>query len=235
MKTKRNYFFSTLFIFAFILVAWKNYNPPSEKIITTINSVKVYHDTITGDVYFTAGMNIDADGSPFAYHPVSDSGLDALANAGHKGNWWGIITDKNGDPILQGKNDPAPGFYVSCTSLQDTTKKISDPRRYMNSDSVFYVVVPNNKAILSHIKIGDVGVVRNMRNWHYAFVIVADIGPADKIGEGSIRLANWLGIPSSPRKGGVADSVKYLLFPKSGLGKPLPLWMIDSIADGRDY
>src|SRR5947209_18462960 len=54
--------------------------------------------------FYEAGMAIDVDGAPQAYHPEPDSnlGLDFLANAGRQGNWFGIVTDngqRDGDPI----------------------------------------------------------------------------------------------------------------------------------------
>jgi hypothetical protein len=49
---------------------------------------------ITGQkaFFFTAGLAIDADGAPDAYHP-NDTGRDFLANAGRPGNWWAPVTD----------------------------------------------------------------------------------------------------------------------------------------------
>ena len=67
-------------------------------------------------------MMIDADGALRAYHPDDASGLDRLDHAGAPGNWWGIVTDDGtpgGEPVVQGDGDPAPGFYVSQTSLVD--------------------------------------------------------------------------------------------------------------------
>src|SRR5262252_6322375 len=70
--------------------------------------------------FYKAGLNVDADGSPHAYHPDGISGLDYLGNAGRPGHWWALVTDDgkpSGNPIIQTANDPAPGFYVSTTSL----------------------------------------------------------------------------------------------------------------------
>jgi hypothetical protein len=47
--------------------------------------------------FYKSGMAIDADGALRAYHPNDRSGLDALAHAGHPGNWWALVTD-NGKP-----------------------------------------------------------------------------------------------------------------------------------------
>lgn len=76
---------------------------PGVKTLATIGTVEVKLDTVYNVIRYVAEMNIDADGSPRAYHPVSDSGLDALANAGHKGNWWEIATNEKGEPCIQGK------------------------------------------------------------------------------------------------------------------------------------
>ena len=42
-----------------------------------------------------------------------------------------------------------------------------------------------------------------------------DNWPTPKVGEGSIALANALGIPASPRDGGAEVGISYLVFPKS--------------------
>jgi hypothetical protein len=65
--------------------------------------------------FYEAGLTIDADGAPHAYHPNEKSGLDYLSNAWRPGNWWALVTDNakpSGRPIIQGANDPAPGFYM---------------------------------------------------------------------------------------------------------------------------
>jgi hypothetical protein len=70
------------------------------------------------------------------------------------------------------------------------------------------------------VKLGDLAVVINQKNGRSAFAIYADSGPADKIGEGSIALANALGVNSDPRHGGIQEEeITYLIFPQSGLGQ----------------
>ena len=211
-----------------ILTAWKAEQISGVKEIANINTIAVKLDTVNHVLYFVSGMAIDADGSPHAYHPVSDSGLDKLSSAGHAGNWWGIVSIK-GTPVIQNEKDPAPGFYVSTTSLQDDSKKVSDPLRYVNSETIPYFVLPNEKAILAEAKTGDIAYVYNLRNGKNSYAIFADVGPKDKIGEGSIALAKKLGIDSSPRTGGIADSVLYYVFPGSGNGKPRTIAEIDSL------
>jgi hypothetical protein len=98
-----------------------------------------------GTFFYVAGLAVDADGAFRAYHPTSRLGLDALVNAGHPGNWWALATDTgktSGHPVVQGKDDPAPGYYVSMTSLYDATNlNERDPRRYVDAAKIPYVVL----------------------------------------------------------------------------------------------
>src|SRR6185437_6711449 len=70
------------------------------------------------------------------------------------------------------------------------------------------------------VKLGDFAVVMNSRSGRVAFAIVADIGPPAKLGEGSIALADAIGIASSPRDGGLTGGVVYAIFPGSGRETP---------------
>jgi hypothetical protein len=79
-------------------------------------------------------------------------------------------------------------------------------------------------------KLGDFAVVVNKKNGKLSFAIFADGGPPNKLGEGSIALADSLGIPSNPRRGGAAKDVLYLVFPSSGNQKPRTLEEIKSEA-----
>jgi hypothetical protein len=170
--------------------------------------------------FFEGGMAIDADGAPDAYHP-DDIGKDHLANAGYPGNWWALVTDNgrsDGNPIVQGPNDPAPGYYVSMTALEDWTKAVSDPRRYVNSNEIPFLVLPFDQR--GGAWLGDFGVVVNRANGAQATVIFADLGPRNHIGEGSVALAEALTINSDPRRGGASGGVVYVVFPNSGSGRP---------------
>lgn len=183
--------------------------------------------------FFEVGMTIDADGAPDAYHP-DNTGTDHLDNAGRPGNWWALATDtgeRSGEPVVQGPGDPNPGFYVSKTSLEDRTKPRTDPRRYVNSNVIPFVVLPGGN--LGGARLGDLGLVVNTANGRRAFAIFADIGPRRHLGEGSIALAEALGIPSNPRRGGAASGVRYLIWPGSGNGKPRTIEEINAAAEAR--
>ena len=166
--------------------------------------------------FFVSGMTIDADGAPNAYNS-DDTGLDELANAGTPARWNGIITDQNGNPLIQREGDPFPGYYISCTSLSDRTKKFTDPTGYVDASKIPYVVLPQDVADRWGARLGDFAVVMNLRTGKSSFAIYADIGT---LGEGSVALADALGIRSDARRGGEHDGILYLFFPGSGNLQP---------------
>ena len=181
---------------------------------------------------YLAGLAVDADGAYRAYHPVDRLGLDSIEHAGHPGNWWALATDTGtpkGRPVVQGTNDPAPGYYVSMTSLFDAS--ITDehnPRRFVDAVSIPYVVLPPEG--FKHAKLGDFATVVNLRTGKVAGAIDADeSAPELPMGEGSIALAKSLGIDENPRSGGVEKGVAYVIYPGSGNGKPRTL---DNIVSG---
>ena len=201
--------------------------------ITTIQSFNVYNHNPTGVTMYKAKMYIDADGSPRAYGP-NNSGLDWTANAGSTGNWWGVVSDVNGDPILQGPTDPYPGMYVSTTSLVNSAYGTTNPLRYTNSETVPYFVLPSALVSLGGIHIGDIGYVYNTVTGLGCYAIYADSGPAGSLGEGSIYLASQIGVNPDARTGGTSlQIIDYIVFPNSGYGQgTIPtIAQIDSIGN----
>jgi hypothetical protein len=192
------------------------------QLIATVGGVRVRRRRGERALYFVAGMQIDADGAPRAYHPRgAPPGLDFLANAGSPGNFFGLVTDRHGNPVVQSAHDPAPGFFVSPTSLQDPDRRVEDPRRYVNASTIPYIVLPALVRDKGGVRLGDFATVRNRRNGTVSHAIFADGGPRGKIGEGSIALAKALRIPSSPKHGGtVHKEVVYVVFAGSGNRRP---------------
>jgi hypothetical protein len=173
--------------------------------------------------FYESGMAIDADGAFRAYHPNDRSGLDALANAGHPGDWWALVTDNgkpNGEPIVQGRSDPAPGYYISTTALYDRRNaNLRDPHRYVDAATIPYVVL--HPKALEFARLGDFATVVNLRNDKVSAALVADQSAYNlPVGEGSIALAKALGIKSSPRNGGQKEAVAYLIYSGSGNRNP---------------
>ena len=133
--------------------------------------------------FFEGGMMIDADGGYHAYHPDGKSGLDYLANAGVPGHWWALVTDdgkRSGTPVLQTGADPAPGFFISTTTLQDRKLNRRDPRRYVNAEAINYFVLPGRSTFGA--RVGDVGVAFHPQTGAYDYAVFADAGPAGRIG-----------------------------------------------------
>jgi hypothetical protein len=178
--------------------------------------VPVWRLPTSESLFFVSGMLVDADGAPNAYHP-ENAGLDELSNAGEPGHWNGVVTDAEGDPLIQLENDPFPGYYISCTSLEDETKHFRDPSRYVDATAIPYVVLPDDVAAVGGVRLGDFALVMNLRNGKSSFAIYADIGT---LGEGSIALADALGISSNARHGGASEGIMYVLFPGSGNLRP---------------
>lgn len=176
--------------------------------------------------FFAAGMTIDADGSPNAYNP-ENTGLDDLSNAGQPGHWDGVLQDRDGNPLVQGPDDPFPGYYISCTSLADRTKRPLDPTRFVDASKIPYVVLPREVAFESGTRLGDFAVVMNLRSGAWSYAIFADVGT---FGEGSIALADNLGIRSDARRGGTWGGIFYLVFPGSGNGQPRSVEEINDAA-----
>lgn len=174
----------------------------SDEIIGEIDGVKMIASKNGSEIRFVAKAAIDADGAYRAYHPKG-IGLDYLQNArsSTNGAFVGVLTDSKGNPIVQGKNDPAPGYYISTTSYQHEKYKVTDPRRYLDSETVPYVVIPKQFAKVKGI-LGALCEVTNVKNGKSVLAIVGDYGPSAKIGEMSMACAAALGLGTNPKKGG---------------------------------
>ncbi len=225
-----------LIIFTFLLFSELNSQVNCNlQYLTTIQNYDVYKHTPSGAILFRAKFAVDADGCPRAYGP-GNSGLDWTANAGSPGNWWGVVTDGSGNPVIQGSGDPYPGMYVSTTSLVRSGYSNSNPLRYVDSENIPYIALPSALQTLANIGKGDLAYVKNINNGNTSFAYFTDSGPAGKLGEGSIYLANTLGINGNPRTGGTsARIVDYIVFPQSGLGQGnhLSLAQINSMGQNK--
>ena len=195
-----------------------------------VHDIPIWRQPQSFAVFYESGLSVDADGAPNTYHP-DNIGLDDLANAGTPGFWEGLAQDATRDPYIQGPDDPFPGYYVSATLLFDRTKALSDPARYVDASKIPYIVLPTGmeKEIAAHP--GDFAVVFNLQNLKSSPAIFADTGPTDRIGEGSIALAENLGLWSDARNGGTARGILYLVFPGSGNGRPRPIEEINAEAE----
>ena len=192
--------------------------------------IPIWQQSENDGFFYEAGMTIDADGAPNAYNP-QNTGIDDLANAGDPGYWEALAKDREGNPYIQGPNDPYPGYYVSTTALADRTKPFDDPSRYVDATRIPFLVLPGNLARELGARPGDFAAVFNLQNGKSSPAIFADVGPVDHIGEGSVALAENLGVRSDARNGGARGRILYLVFPGSGNGRPRLLEEIQAEAE----
>jgi hypothetical protein len=160
-----------------------------------------------GSIVFLGSLTVDADGAPRAYGP-NNSGLDDTVNAGSSRNWYGLATDAprckpSGTPLIQSASDPAPGFYVSTTTM--TNPAIHDCRRpgnYVDASSIPYVALSPLVATVDIEHGGRLVAVSKVSGGTPQSAIHADQGPKYGIGEASIALVRRLGLDPDPRAGG---------------------------------
>ena len=201
-------------------------NDPIRRSYKAPEGWQVYETTDVAAAVFRGKMAICADGAPKAYNRNDTIGLDYLANAGRPGNWWALVTDQSGVPVVQGENDPAPGYFVSTTALVNPNTPPNKPSHFIDASTIPFIVLPSHRfgqfTTSRALRLGDVGVAYNIDSGKICFAQFAELGPADKIGEASIALANALGVDSNPKKGGTSSrQIIYVVFPSSGIGKGL--------------
>jgi hypothetical protein len=208
---------------------------PNEAVPFLTHEGTALHKFPSGDAYFyvTEHMAVDADGAPNAYHP-QDTGLDANGNAGFpRGGWKSVLAVDPHDstkPFVQ-TDGPHAGFFVSKTTLQDPTLAEIDPRRYVDSTAIPYIVFPGGFRTLAGTgNVGDLAMARNLQSGRTTAAIVADVGPTHApLGEVSIRLAENLGGANvNPRngRGMPRGPFLYVVFPKS---KASPAWPLTAV------
>lgn len=146
----------------------------------------------------TRRMDVDVDGAPNAYGPRGKETLDNLRNAHYLNRAnrriVGYLTDERGRPILQGANDPFPGYYISQTAFADVENQNErDPRRYVDARNINYVV-RGDLVQRRGVRVGDFVAVYSKRTHRSVFAIVGDTGnPTGD--EGSLHLLQDLGYP----------------------------------------
>jgi hypothetical protein len=168
-----------------------------------------------------------------AFAEARDSGWTAEGKP--RVEWFGVAN--KGDtaparfqPCVQ-ESGPFQGFFVSTTALTaDPGKGRCDPERYVNPYAVPYFVLPANSEFPKlGMKKGDVAVA--VLSGTPVFAVYADVGPPDKLGEGSLALSRLLkGQPLVARPGEqdvrtapIGSGVSFLMFPGPPVGAPYTL------------
>lgn len=104
----------------------------------------------------------------------------------------------------------------------DTSLHYAGSGKPLDARYVRYFVLPegfNGQGNHPPVYLGDVAAV--LYNGKLAYAIFGDAGAVQhglgsQLGEGSMALAEDLGIPNDPANGGVANGVTYIIFPGSG-------------------
>lgn len=159
----------------------------------------------------THRMDVDVDGAPTAYGPPGKKTLDVLRNAHTLGRMdapvvgYIVEDDPPHRPLVQGPQDPAPGYYISQTAFEDeSVENEHDPRRYVDATQINYVVL-GDEARRKGARLGDFVAVYSRRTHRSVFGIVGDAGnPTGD--EGSLHLLQALGYPFHD---GRSDSVEH--------------------------
>jgi hypothetical protein len=152
-------------------------------------------------------MDVDVDGAPNAYGPPGKPALDTPLDAHHLRRKdqpiVGYLLDRRHRPLLQGPNDPFPGYYISQTAFMDPNNNDEhDPKAYLDARKINYVV-RGSYAKQRGVKVGDFVAVYSRRTHKAVFAIVGDTGnPTGD--EGSLHLLEDLGYPFH---NGIDDSV----------------------------
>lgn len=165
-----------------------------------------------GSVSFIAGMTIDADGGRRTYAPpnVGLKPLDYLANAGEDGNWYGLVTDAEGKPIIA-----RSGYYISPTTYERKQYARSNPERYLDPETEFFAVYPGPlRRLVRPVVLGCRVVVEDLQSGTSKDGVAGDAGPATHLGEASIAYAEFFGVDPSPKWGGTDEKrFRYTFFP----------------------
>ena len=183
--------------------------------LAVVKGITVLQDD-DGRVHWQSGAAVDADGAngqngkPFSYRK-DDKGLDALANAGYPNqSWRDVLVVENDRP-----KDDGNGNWYSMTTYAWKSRPVET--RYVDSTTVPYVVVnPHVRMKAKGVVIGckaRVTYKSGKKKAKKIDAVVADVSGGNDIGELSIAAAEKLGIPSSPRHGGVNSGVTFEFWP----------------------
>jgi hypothetical protein len=214
-----------------------------------VGDIPLFRDEQTRAIAFASQMQVNTDGAPDSYHP-DDIGITHICNGvslGASCTWeaqclptfrqakaenfrgptricfFAMVADNAGVPVIQGANDPRPGFFVATTALKQPGADARTPAGQVDSNTVPFAVIPrtwqSGRDPGPHL--GDFGIAVRRSNGKVVPFVIADIGPRRKLGEGSVALHQALdndpfqmrfGVRRARRGIGHPD-VFYVMFP----------------------
>lgn len=135
------------------------------------------------------------------------AGIDVVWNGERLSFLCGLEIDGDGSGG-NAENDPC---FQDDTTLHDPHDVALNARKVP-----WFVVPPRLIRAVPQVVLGCIGNATNAVTGQASPFVVADIGPDDKLGEGSICLAERIGVPSSPINGGITRRIiRIELFPGS--------------------
>lgn len=152
-----------------------------------------------------------------------ESGMPEDAQGDWEGFGWLVL---DGQAVIQGPRDPAPGAYLSVTALYDRRYRINEAERYFDAAGAPGFVLPSRDLHRFGVRLGDFALLTHgpYQVWAQAF----DSGNSGHMVELSVKACEMLGIPDCARSGGVLDGVDITIIPGSrgnlldALGRPFP-------------
>lgn len=164
------------------------------KAINTIgNAVAIYKDGVEGNIFLKQGYYAEA---MTVFEQFRDSDYE-ITPSGYKINWKNVlIAEKTGEiekPCII-KSGKYEGYYASATSLQNgltTNRGDCDCNNQVNPLEVPALVLvggKNNPLYENGARVGDLLVAYNPENGVVSYAIINDVGPSNKLGEGSVLL-----------------------------------------------
>jgi hypothetical protein len=143
-------------------------------------------------------------------------GLDAPGNGinPRTGEIVGWLMTGAGVPFIQTDRDPAPGYYLSTTALQDSGYPVTDARRYFDAAGTPGWVLPGHDLHKHGVELGDLAWVEinGIGIWCEAF----DKGNSGHLLEISVDACYRLGVRDCARNGGAPGGAKITILPGSG-------------------
>lgn len=106
--------------------------------------------------------------------------------------------------------DGSGGNLENDSDFQNATTYRNPDGTSLNSREENFIVIPENLAkLIPAIVMGSKASVTSLITGESFAFVAADLGPTDRIGEGSIAGANCLNVPPSPTTGGNQQPVFY--------------------------
>ena len=184
-----------------------------------------------GCVSFLGDLDVDADGAngqngKQAAYMVGEKGSELLANGGMRmhGNrvvgvqsWWKdiVYTGLDGQPFVLPNGVVPSKTAFQFPSPSPEQDQFNQWQRQADSANFAYIVVPPEIVLSRQVpEIVKGCLARVTYKGKFVWAFVGDVGPRNRVGEGSIKLCELLGVNANPRNGGVEkQEVLFELWP----------------------